>query len=77
MTARAVFWPFLGEAGPSGRVADSTRRAVEMVFSPLPGTAEEAQAIASVLPGATLLTGALFATAVELLGQFGPGLHQR
>jgi CHAT domain-containing protein/Tfp pilus assembly protein PilF len=49
--------PGFGDPAPRPK-SDSTRRAVEMVFSPLPGTAEEAQVIASVLPGATLLTGA-------------------
>jgi CHAT domain-containing protein/Tfp pilus assembly protein PilF len=49
--------PGFGDPAPRPK-SDSTRRAVEIVFSPLPGTAEEAQVIASVLPRATLLTGA-------------------
>jgi CHAT domain-containing protein/Tfp pilus assembly protein PilF len=49
--------PGFGDPAPRPK-SPASRRAVEMVFTPLPGTAEEAQAIASVLPGATLLMGA-------------------
>ncbi len=66
--------PGFGDPAPRSK-SGASRRAVEMVFSPLPGTAEEAQVIASVLPGATLFTGARATEAAVKEGRAPYVLH--
>ncbi|HZF48127.1 MAG TPA: CHAT domain-containing tetratricopeptide repeat protein [Polyangiaceae bacterium] len=66
--------PGFGDPAPRPK-SGASRRAVEMFFSPLPGTAEEAQVIASVLPGATLFTGARATEAAVKEGRAPYVLH--